>query len=169
MLNLSLPAVSRAEVAVQGEISPHDPLWEDADVRLAEPLVVGLVARSVGEGVLVRGRMRTRLARECRRCLTPVGWPIDDTVDMLFEPLRGEDGADLEGEVYPLPERGTELDLRGALREELLLRLPEHVVCDEACRGLCPRCGANLNETTCDCVPEPAPSAWDALKKLKFD
>lgn len=169
MLNLSLPAVSRAEVAVRGEISPEDPVWKDAGVRLAEPLAVDLVARPVGEGVLVRGRMWTRLALECRRCLAAVEWPIDDTVDLLYEPLQAEDEADLGGEVYPLPERGTELDLQDALREELLLRLPEHVVCDEACRGLCPQCGANLNETACDCVPGAAPSAWDALKKLKFD
>lgn len=170
MLNLSLPAVSRAEVPVRGEISPTDPVWEGTDAGLAEPLSVDLVARQVGEGVLVRGTMRTSLALECRRCLEPVTWEIDDTVDLLFEPLTGgEEEEELKGEVYALPTRGTELDLREALRQELLLRVPGHVVCEEACKGLCPQCGANLNETTCECVPEASPSPWGALNKIKFD
>ena len=59
--------------------------------------------------------------------------------------------------------------MRPVLREQLLLRVPAYVVCREECRGLCPQCGANLNETTCACEPEQAASPWDALKKLKFD
>lgn len=169
MLNLSLTAVSRGEVRVRGEIVPDDPVWTDTGVLLAEPLEVDLSATSVGEGVLARGRMRTRLERECRRCLVPVPVEIDDTVDLLYEPLVGEEASELAGEVYPLPERGDDLDLRPAVREQLLLRVPEYVVCREVCRGLCPQCGANLNETTCKCVPETGADPWGALRKIKFD
>lgn len=169
MLNLSLTAVSRGEVRVRGEIAPDDPVWNDASVELAEPLEAELTATTVGEGVLARGRMRTRLDRECRRCLVPVPVAIDDTVDLLYEPLADEEADELAGEVYPLPERGDELDLRPALREQLLLRVPEFVVCGEDCRGLCPQCGANLNETTCECVPETGADPWGALRKIKFD
>lgn len=170
MLNLSLTAVSRGEVRVEGEVAPEDPVWEGADLALAEPLHVELTARSVGEGVLVRGRLRTRLDLECRRCLTGVTHLIDEPVELLFEPLADEEEeVALSGEVYPLPDRGDLVDLRPALREQLLLRVPEHVVCDEACRGLCPQCGADLNQTTCSCVPEKGSSPWGALKNLKFD
>jgi uncharacterized protein len=170
MLILSLNAVARGEVPVVGEISPADPVWEDADVALAEPLRVQMRARFVGEGVLARGRMRTRLDLECRRCLTAVGYDIDDAVDLLYEPLAGEEEeVALSGEVYPLPPRGDQIDLKPALREQLLLRVPDHVVCDEACRGLCPQCGTDLNRETCSCVPVAASGPWDALRKLKFD
>ena len=170
MLNLSLTAVSRGEVPVEGEISPDDPVWGDTDLALAEPLRVELRARSVGEGILVRGRMRTRLVLECRRCLTAVGYEIDDSVDLLFEPMQDEaEEAALSGEVYPLPARGDQVDLLPALREQFLLRVPDYVVCGEDCRGLCPQCGTDLNRATCACVPEAGPSPWDALKKLKFD
>ena len=170
MLNLSLTAVSRGEVTVEGEISPDDPIWEDTAVALAEPLELQLRAHSVGDGILVRGRMRTRLELECRRCLTPVEQEIDDKVDLLFEPLADEDEeAALSGEVYPLPSRGDQIDLRPALREQLLLQVPDHVVCDEACRGLCPKCGTDLNHAACSCVPDADPGPWDALTKLKFD
>lgn len=166
---LSLLEVSRGGARVFGEIAPDDPLWEGSDLRLEEPLRVDLQAQSVGEGVLVRGRMATRLGLECRRCLEPVSVSVDDEVTLLFEPLAPDEEEALEGEVYPLPDRGDALDVRPALREELILRVPAFVVCSESCRGLCPTCGANLNTTTCSCVPEEEPSPWSALKNLKFD
>lgn len=170
MLNLSLAAVSRGEVRIQGEVSPEDPMWEGTGLALREPLSVDLRARSVGRGVLVRGPIRMVLDQECRRCLVPVVTEVEDTVELLFEPLEGEAEADeLGGEVYPLPERGGEVDLRPALREQLMLRVPQYVLCREDCRGLCPHCGTDLNRSSCACVPEAEPSAWDALKKIKFD
>jgi uncharacterized protein len=169
MLTLSLPAVSRGEVRVDGEISPDDALWEGLGVTLQEPLRVELEARSVGEGVLVRGTMRTKLEMECRRCLVSVPWRLDERVDLLYEPLDEADEQALGGEVYALPARGSELDLGPALREQLLLSVPEFVVCREECRGLCPQCGAELNQGTCDCEPVRAGDPWEALKKLKFD
>jgi uncharacterized protein len=168
MLKVSLKALDRGEVVVRERIAPDDAWWQGADVKLAEPLEVDLTARSVGEGVLVRGRLRTVVRLACRRCVATVDREVDETVDLLFEPLaEGEDDAD--GEVYPLPPRGDTLDLDDAVREQLLLRAPLFALCREECRGLCARCGTDLNESDCDCVPEPAESPWDALKNVRFD
>lgn len=166
---LSLAAVARGETRVEGAISPEDPLWDRSGFELAEPLRVDLRAQSVGEGVLVRGRIHARLGLECRRCLAPVAVEVADEVTLLYEPLAEGEEEELDGEVYPLPGRGDTLDLKPALREELILRVPDFVVCSETCRGLCPSCGANLNETTCECVPAAESSPWSALKNLKFD
>ena len=43
------------------------------------------------------------------------------------------------------------LDLSGLLRESVLLNLPIQPLCRAECRGLCPRCGVNLNDTSCQC------------------
>lgn len=169
MPTLSLAAVSRGEVDVRDEVAPDDPLWDATGLDLQEPLRVQLRAQQVGDGVLVRGRISTRLVLECRRCLKEVPTEVDAPVDMLYEPLERVEEDELGGEVYPIPSRTGELDLGPALREQLLLQVPDFVVCDEACRGLCAQCGANLNETTCSCAPEESGSPWDALKKLKFD
>ena len=168
MLKLNLAALDREEVRIRETVAADDPMWEGSDVNLVEPLEVDLTARSVGEGVLLRGRLKATVERECRRCLTAVRQPVDDTVDMYFSEI-GEDEDELGGEVYPLPARGQELDVTEAVREQLLLRAHQYVLCDEACRGLCAQCGTNLNEGTCDCVSEEAPSPWDALKQVKFD
>ena len=168
MLKVNLAALDRGEVRVHEQVAADDPMWDGSGVNLVEPLEVDLTARSVGDGVLLRGRLRATVERECRRCLAGVRQPVDDTVDMLFAPI-GEDEDELGGEVYPLPARGQELDVADAVREQLLLRAPQYALCEEACRGLCPQCGTNLNEGSCDCVSEAAPSPWDALKQVKFD
>ncbi|HEX8694146.1 MAG TPA: DUF177 domain-containing protein [Longimicrobium sp.] len=137
-------------------------------MELVRPLEVDLEARSVGEGVLLRGTLRTTVRLACRRCLSPVERDVDEEVNLLFVEDMGEDD-DTGGEVYPLPARGDEVDLTDAVREQVLLEMPEFALCGEECRGLCPSCGANLNEGACECVPEAAPSPWEALKKVKFD
>jgi uncharacterized protein len=169
MLNLNLSEIARGEQHVRGEVPPDHRIWDGADLTLKEPLSVDLVARSVGEGVFVRGAIRGRMEMPCRRCLAPAEWEIDAPVELLFETVADEERAALEGEVYPLPSRGDTVDLMEPLREQVLLAVPRYLVCREACRGLCPSCGADLNETGCECVAGEEGGPWDALKKLKFD
>lgn len=169
MLKLSLNAVDRGEVRLRDQVPPDHEMWADADVDFAAPVDVDMSARSVGDGMLVRGTLRTRVRIPCRRCVSTVECRVDETVDMLFEPLSDVEEEEVAGEVYPLPNRGTELDLSDAIREQLLLHVPQYALCREECRGLCPKCGTDLNEAACDCVSEQAPSPWDALKKLDLD
>jgi uncharacterized protein len=72
-----------------------------------------------------------------------------------------------DAEIYPLPAKGNELDLIPALREHLMLAVPEFAICSDTCKGLCPTCGANLNETTCSCEPQTVDNRWAALLQLK--
>lgn len=169
MPNLSLTDVARGPVRIKDSIPADDPIWNEAEFSLREPLALDLEARSVGEGVYVRGRMRTRLQLSCRRCIEPLDLPVDEEVDLYYEPLEGREAEEWGGDVYPLPARATEVDLTPALYEHMVLNVPIFVVCREECKGLCAQCGGNLNETSCDCTPEEAEGPWDALKKLKFD
>jgi len=169
MLNLSLSAVMRGPVQIQEEVPADHDVWKGSGLSLENPVRLDLEARSVGEGVLVRGEIETKLASECRRCLEPVSVRMKDTIDLLYEPLTGDEEAELGGEVYALPLVGDTLDLGPAIREQLLLRVPGFVLCADSCRGLCPQCGVNRNENVCKCVPERAESPLAALKDIKFD
>ncbi len=169
MLKLSLGAVSRGEVRVRDDVPPDHPMWDGLQVSLAGPLHVDLTARGVGEGVFLRGTVRGKLRLPCRRCLAETEHELDEAVDFLFDEIRADEEEEMEGEVYPLPERGDELDLADAVREQVLLRVPQYVLCREECRGLCPRCGADLNDAPCGCGPEEEDSPWVALKTIKFD
>uniref|UniRef100_A0A7V4LBY3 formate--tetrahydrofolate ligase n=1 Tax=Desulfobacca acetoxidans TaxID=60893 RepID=A0A7V4LBY3_9BACT len=71
--------------------------------------------------------------------------------------------ADLDVDFYT----GDVVEVEIFLREQVLLALPLKPLCAETCRGLCPRCGADLNQETCHCAAEDSASPWSALKKLK--
>jgi uncharacterized protein len=83
------------------------------------------------------------------------------------EEIGDEDEAAIdEGEAemgfYELPG----LELEDIIREKLLLQLPMQRVCSESCKGICPVCGANRNETACNCEAHPGDDRWMALKDL---
>jgi uncharacterized protein len=169
MLTVDLARLERyGRLEIDEAVPPDDPLWEGSELRLTGPVAVRLEARKVGTDVLVRGRLAGEVEFECRRCLTRVHYAVDEPVSFLYR--SGVDAAEAEREeVYPLPERGRALDLGQAVREHFMLAVPEYVVCREACRGLCPRCGANLNVESCTCGPAETDERWAPLRGLKLD
>jgi len=116
--------------------------------------------------IVVRGRVRAPLAQDCRRCLEPVSSDFVGDITLVF--VSGEGDGDVEdGDAYGFEPDGGELELGEAVREELILTVNPYVVCDPDCKGLCGTCGANLNETSCDCSDEATDPRWDALRVLK--
>ena len=168
MLLLDLARLDReGSLRVEGQLPPDDPLWEGTGVRLKDPLRVDLkVTESATGEIVVRGKVEGTLAQECRRCLDPVDVPLREEVTFVFAPadlLGGDD----DGEIRILPAGEREVDLAEPVREEVILAAPTWTVCESECKGLCPHCGTDLNETTCECgAAEPDPR-WDALRALK--
>ncbi|HEX6939151.1 MAG TPA: DUF177 domain-containing protein [Longimicrobiales bacterium] len=169
MLKVDLGRLQRdRRVEIAEDLSPDDPMWDGTGLELRGPLAVRLDVQRVGEDVLVRGRLSGAFGLECRRCLVPVRVEIDEPVSLLFRPELDPAEAEAQ-EVYTFSWRERELDLTAAVREQTLLAVPKYAVCRSACRGLCPRCGVNLNEEQCRCEVEQADERWAALRKLKFD
>ena len=166
MLKVDLGELARKKRLQIDENLPADhPLMASAGFRLVGPLELHLDVQQARQDVVVLGRMEGEAEVACRRCLNEVRTPIDEEVTLLFR--EGVAPVDAEAEeIYPLPTRAPELDLSGAVREHLLLAVPEYLECREACRGLCPRCGVNLNETTCYCETAEGDDRWAALRKM---
>ncbi len=164
MLRIDLAEVRAGAIETPGQIDPSDPLFEGEGIALAAPLrVEGRFSRA-GEGKYFwHARMDAVLRLECRRCLTPVDVPVTQKLELLF--AVEQDGLDDDVGCYTIPDRARELDLRDALREELVLATPQFVECRPDCRGLCPDCGANLNAGPCGCRPKRDPR-WEALGDL---
>lgn len=166
MLQIDLYRLRReGRTRLDAEIAPGDAFWQDLDVVPAAPLEVRLDAQQAGEDVVVRGALRGEFELACRRCLEPVTVSIDEEIGLLFR--EGEQEED--GEVLSLPETGTELDLSGPVREQVLLAVPRFAICREGCRGLCPQCGTSWNVATCDCTEDETDERWAPLRRLKKD
>jgi uncharacterized protein len=168
MLRVDLGRLAReGTVPVEALVPAGDGLWQESGLRWNGPVQVRLRASYAGTGeVVVRGKVRGQLAQECRRCLQPVKEDFDDDLTLVF--VFGATGEDTDGgDAFVLDPKGGSLDLRDAVREEVVLAMNPYVVCDPECRGLCPRCGANLNDGSCDCSEEEVDPRWEALRALK--
>ena len=143
----------------------------DGMCRIAEAKPVVLHIKHVGDRRLeLEGEAQFSLLIPCNRCLEPVQCPfhlsIARTLDLNL--TEEERIAALDEQPYV---QGYNLDVDQLVRDELLLNLPMKVLCAEDCKGICNRCGANLNHETCDCdrsVPDPRMSViQDIFKQFK--
>lgn len=161
MLRVPLSQAHGGPVETVGTIAPNDPVFGGLEVELAAPVEVNGRFNSAGEEKYYwRVSFRTRVRTQCRRCLTDVELPVSESRGLIF----AADDETPEGDgCYVIPPRTLVLDLRVPLREEIFLAVPHFVECRSDCKGLCPRCGANLNDGPCSCPP-PADPRWDALR-----
>lgn len=150
--------------------------FSDPGVTQKAPLMVEGVAELLphtGGEVRVQGRIRTVIETECDRCLGRASFPIDASFNLFYRPLDAarpeEELAIDEGEAemgfYELPG----LELEEIIREQVQLQLPMQRICSPACKGICPICGVNRNETTCACQAPSGDDRWKALKDLHIE
>lgn len=164
MLQVDLREVLRAPVETRAELAGSDALFEGLESQLAEPVRVGGRLQAAGEGRFYwHGSLRTLVAAECRRCLAAVRLPVAAEITALF--TQDRDALD-DPDSYPVARDAVAIDLRPAVREELFLAVPRYVLCRDDCRGLCPRCGGDLNAGSCACAPA-TDARWRALAALK--
>ena len=168
MQKLDLAALDRqGKLPLEGELAPDLPLWEGLDLSVDGPVAVRLEAQATSSGeVLVRGTVAARFTSACRRCLEPVEADLEEEVAILFTPPDQLADEDRGGEIRPLDPEGNFLDLAPAIREEVFLDAPKWVVCRPDCKGLCPMCGVNRNEGTCECTLDEPDPRWEALRAL---
>lgn len=163
MLRVDLRALAAGPLETDAVVQPDDPGLADLEFTPIEPVRVSGRLMATGPGSFYwEGRLLTRVRVACRRCLVPVEVVIDEGVDLLFTEDQGAD----DPSAVVIPPRSTELDLGETIREELILAAPEFALCREDCRGICPRCGKDLNDGPCGCPPE-RDRRWAALEALK--
>jgi uncharacterized protein len=150
--------------------------FADEDLEQVSPLKVTgsaeMVEYSDGE-VRIQGRYVVEMASPCDRCLKPARFPLDGSFDLYYRPMswiaREEevevDDAEVEMAFY---ERGG-IELEDVVKEQVLLALPMQRVCSADCKGICPVCRGNRNETACDChIESHGDERWGALRKLEL-
>jgi uncharacterized protein len=169
MLRVDLGQLSReGSAVVEARLPAEGGIWEDTDLRWAEDVQIKLRVSLAGTGeVVARGKLQGTLRQECRRCLSEVDTDFSQDLTIVFV----ADGADADEEsgAYAFESTGLQLELGDAVREEVVLAVNPYVVCDPDCRGLCPKCGANLNEGPCGCTDDETDPRWAALRDLKSE
>lgn len=132
------------------------------DDRITGDIGVDLSATSNIDGVVVEGTITMPWRASCRRCLTVVVGTASIEVDEVYQDEVGDD-------VDTFPIEGDQIDLVPAVREALLIELPDDVLCREDCAGICPVCGTDRNQGSCDCDTTVRDERWAALADLELD
>jgi uncharacterized protein len=126
--------------------------------RIVAPVVLDFDVHKDKERFRLVGTARTELELTCSRCLEPYRLAVDASLDQRFLPaseMATQHEREVREEDFDISYyRDEQIDLNELLREQFYLALPMKPLCADACRGLCPHCGTNLNTGTCTCAGE---------------
>lgn len=182
-MQLDLTRFRDAETPFAKQFEPAEVAAPDDVFRVTGPVALVMTVRKDDDLYHLAGRIRVPLELACSRCLEPFAFPVDVPFDLRYlpqhlntggagEPDEDEDddagavevgGDDLTTAFY----RDDQIDLLHLVREQLYLTLPMKPLHREDCKGLCPNCGANWNETTCGCQTEWVDPRLAPLRNLK--
>lgn len=155
MLRVDVRELRQGPVETVGTIPARDALFEGLGIDLAEPLrVTGTLEATGTGGYYWRGHIEGTVNGTCRRCLREFVSPVSADVNAMF---TADPDLQDDPNVYPLAEPVTQVDVTNAVREEVALAVSAYPLCREDCAGLCPSCGADLNQGPCDCAASRQP------------
>jgi len=124
------------------------------------PIALDLSLESASEGIWVSGPVDVHLVGQCVRCLTS----LDEARTFQLQELYYYPGRDADEDALFVT--NDQIDLEPALRDAVVLELPFSPLCRPDCAGLCPVCGADLNETPDHRHDDPVDPRWAALQDL---
>ena len=104
---------------------------------------------------------------ECARCLKPVSLEISGELGYLYYPRKAGEPDELDE--YMTVEAnlsGRVIDVMPQIQESIYTLIPTKILCREDCKGLCPECGADLNEGSCSCKRENIDPRLEALRNF---
>lgn len=136
------------------------PVWKESPFALS--------VANLGDGrLMVSGETEVTVGIPCDRCLeeVPVTFPLKISREIDVARFLANDPEELENDDYMA---GTDLDVDRLIFGEMMVGWPTKVLCREDCKGICKRCGANLNLTECKC-PKTEPDPRMAAIQDIFD
>jgi uncharacterized protein len=128
-------------------LPPDDPLT----IRFQRPVIVDLELHKRPDHIRVQGSIRAEFGLACHRCLETYPWRLE------------QNDEEMDYEFFD----GDEIDVDLLVAGQIFLTLPFKALCSEECKGICPRCGANLNLEPCRCGGGQVESPFAALQAIK--
>ena len=129
---------------------------------VTEPVKAEGTVRNTAGVLVMKGLITTCIHGTCDRCAADFDREMEIPIDaVLVTELANEENEDEW--VFPLD--GDSADLEDIVRTTFVLNMDSKLLCSDDCKGLCCRCGKNLNDGPCGCQKEIDPRLA-ALKQL---
>jgi uncharacterized protein len=151
-------------------------LVESGECEFVGALIVQLKVLPMRDFIRVKGRLETKIRQQCGRCLTGFEAPLGTrfTLDYSRQIPKdvhksGAEGIELTADqIGMLYFEGEEIDFTDAIQEQAILAIPFNPLCKPECKGLCPRCGSDLNVEGCRCSDPTPDGPFAVLKDMKL-
>ncbi len=149
----------------------------NGECEFTAPIKAALRALRIDDLVEIDGHIETTVRLPCSRCLKLFETPLKSNFELTYmqhaadvieetEPQEIELSAEDMGIGYF---EGEIINLKDGIQEQVVMEFPLRPLCNLDCKGLCPKCGADLNEDPCDCDQRPSPGSFAILKNLKLE
>lgn len=172
-MHLRIPFSEIPEHGVQYEYTGTawfpDELQEGAESVSAQVQLT----RKQDDKIEMKGMLAAQVMLNCDRCLGRFGFAINSPFNYIIE-LAGTPGNwhvhDIEsgsGDFDTIEVDEPVVDIGDLLRQQVILSLPDKILCRTSCRGLCSHCGADMNEEKCGCAAKKSQSPFAVLQTLK--
>ena len=126
---------------------------EYVDLHYINRVVLDITVEKIMNSLTLDGTLKRRVEHICARCLKTVQEELQERIHLVFD-VKGQD----------------QLDLTPDIRDALILSHPDRFLCSPNCKGLCPKCGIDLNIESCGCETDAsAKNPFSSLKKLWKD
>lgn len=144
---------------------------DNSECRFIDPVDITLEVTAERDLITVVGSIEAKVQLVCSRCLDDFQSDLQHKFKLRFsreipaDVHSGEEEVELTAEKIGLIYfQGEEIEFRDAVQEQVVLALPYKPLCREDCKGLCPRCGADLNSGQCNCTDDTTSNPFAVLK-----
>jgi len=159
-----------SEIPDEGLDLKIDEIFETDVIKLISPVKGNLSIRKVGPEVVIQGDITAIVELECGRCLKDFTTVKNVPVNVIYHPveeLKAEGKHEIKEDELDMGFYvGDAFDLVELLKEQIILNIPMKPLCSETCRGMCPKCGADLNKDRCNCNLNEIDSRLEILKEF---
>jgi uncharacterized protein len=134
-VKIEVEKIKDKEIELEEDIPASSWDMDSFDIKFVDNIHLNCKFVRIGKEIVVDTQVITHRIITCSRCLEEVGQTVKQNFKLS----------------YNVNECGDYLEIDNDIREEILLDFPMKVLCHQDCKGLCPRCGVNLNYEECKC------------------
>ena len=149
------------------DVKPAEVDFKYPEISFDHNIRASVSTLASGEEVIINGVVSTIATAECYRCLRTVELPLRANLRLIIQRTNVSGKADSgDDDFVVISKSEAQYDLAPHCREVLLVELPYKILCDINCKGLCPKCGTDLNCQECGCTTPKSGGQWEKLKDL---
>ena len=151
-----------AKIDIEGQVSMSDTEFL-GEYRFKTPLIVSGSISNNGKSLVLRANAEGQMITACARCMKEITIPVSFEIEEGLLKKGSVTDEELEGDEDAVVFTDDDVLMDDIVRDNFIMKVPGKYLCSEDCRGLCPVCGADLNEGECGCDKEQIDPRWASL------